>query len=185
MRARMALYYGNIPIEHREVDLKKKPSSLFQYSPKATVPVLVLEDGTVIDESLNIMRWVLTQKDPEHWNSHEKEANTLIAQNDLQFKKILDKYKYSKEPENIEQYWQEALLFLNVLENNLNQHTFLLDDKPTLADYAIFPFIRQFAHVDKTRFYSAEFHKLQIWLDCFLESDIFQNIMKKYDYWYD
>ena len=48
MRARMALWASGQHCELREVVLRDKPAELLAASPKGTVPVLVLADGTVI-----------------------------------------------------------------------------------------------------------------------------------------
>jgi len=185
IRAGMALRYGNIDVEHREITLKNKPASLLAYSPKGTVPVLVLPEGKVIDESLDIMYWVLAQSDPEHWNSHATEVTSLINTNDNYFKTILDQYKYPKDKdiEQVDSYWQQAYTFLTELEVCLKQHRFLCDERPNLADFAIFPFVRQFAKVDWERFCQAALPKLQAWLNYFLQADIFQSIMQKHALW--
>ena len=98
MRARLALHSSGIALQHREVELTNKPASLLAASPKGTVPVLVLPDGQVIDESLDIMRWALQTQDPLQWWPQDaailNNAMALIEENDGPFKYALDRYKY-------------------------------------------------------------------------------------------
>ncbi len=67
MRARMALEASGADLELVEVSLRNKPARMLELSPKGTVPVVELDDGTVIDESLDIMLWTLRNQDPEGW----------------------------------------------------------------------------------------------------------------------
>lgn len=185
MRARLAIFSADIQVELREVVLKNKPPELLQASSKATVPVLVLPDGQVIDESLDIMLWALQKNDPEGWlNCPFKQANELIDGNDFEFKPLLDAYKYAdRYPEPAELYRQQAEVFLQGLESRLQHQPYLLGEEVSYADMAIFPFIRQFAHVDKNWFQQTEYHHLQLWLKNFLETDSFAKVMKKHDAW--
>ena len=207
MRARMAILYSQIKVELREVVLKDKPSAMLEASSKATVPVLVLTDATVIDESLEIMRWSLNQHDPDDWllsNAHstdihgtilhkcitqntdeQNNINALIRQNDNIFKIHLDHYKYSERfPEHsILYYRQKAELFLQQLEHLLQQNIFLFGKTACLADIAIFPFIRQFAYVDIKWFDNSPYPKLVKWLHYWLECELFSVSMKKYPQW--
>lgn len=185
MRARLVLYSSGIKCELREVVLRDKPKEMVEISPKATVPVLQLEDGTVIDESHDIARWALAQNDPNGWSQHLEEMNTLVEINDFKFKTHLDKYKYSsRNPElSKEEHRKNADFYLEHLENLLTSNTFLSADEPTVTDLAVFPFIRQFAFVDKDYFESLKYKRLQKWLDYHLTSPIFKNIMNKYEQW--
>lgn len=183
MRARMALSYAGIAVEVREISLKDKPAHMLQVSPKATVPVLVLPDGQVIDQSLQIMQWALQQHDADGWLSADPQhAALLIAENDGSFKQNLDRYKYAiRFPEHsAADYRQQGELFLAKLELHLQQTSFLLSNKISLADIAIFPFIRQFAAVDSDWFASADYIKLKSWLQHLVESELFQGAMLKY-----
>lgn len=183
MRARMALSYAGIAVEVREISLKDKPAHMLQVSPKATVPVLVLPDGQVIDQSLQIMQWALQQHDADGWLSADPQnAALLIAENDGSFKQNLDRYKYEiRFPEHsAADYRQQGELFLAKLELHLQQTSFLLSNKISLADIAIFPFIRQFAAVDSDWFASADYIKLKSWLQHLVESELFQGAMLKY-----
>jgi len=188
MRARLAIQAAGLQVELREVVLKNKPDELLRASPKATVPVLILPDGRVIDESRDIMLWALQQNDPELWLGDSDEllesVNSLIDCNDFEFKENLDGYKYADcYPESAEYYRQKGELFLQQLTERLSQHSYLLGDQISLADMAIFPFVRQFAHVDKNWFEQTVYKRLQQWLAGFLVSDCFKKIMVKSSPW--
>ncbi len=186
IRARMAIAVSRLSVELREVVLKNKPEAMLSISPKATVPVLQLEDG-VIDESLDVMQWALQQSDPLNLgllDTHIKGPD-LIASNDGEFKSWLDLYKYAdRHPEMTAiEYRAKACEFLGRLEQQLEQHRFLLGEDLTFTDIAIFPFIRQFAYVDIAWFQSSDFPKLIAWLNSLLESELFLNVMEKYQAW--
>nr|WP_062268227.1 glutathione S-transferase [Endozoicomonas arenosclerae] len=189
MRARLALTYSGSELEHREILLKNKPQAMLEASPKGTVPVLVLPEGKVIDESLDIMLWALAVNDPQNWlpeSSEDKSAiMALIKKNDFEFKSQLDRYKYAdRHPEHpMEYYRSQGELFLEQLDSLLSNQDYLMGDKLTLADMAIAPFIRQFAHVDRDWFYSTRYENLQQWLKAFLESKLFIQIMIKHPVW--
>jgi len=190
MRARLAICYSQVEVELREVVLKDKPTSLLAYSPKGTVPVLVTQDKKVIDESRDIMQWALSQNDSNDWlrknQSHlQKQISSLIDENDNEFKAILDKYKYAdRHPEYSEaEYREQGSHFLNQLELLLNLHNNLIDEEISLADIAIFPFIRQFASVDKIWFEQSPYPKLRAWLNRQTSSTLFTDIMYKYPQW--
>ncbi|MGY8763293.1 MAG: glutathione S-transferase N-terminal domain-containing protein [Fidelibacterota bacterium] len=185
MRARLALAYSGIDYEHREILLKNRPDELYALSPKGTVPVLQLNDGTVIDESIDVMKWALAQSDPDCWYTDKiVEQNSLIAQNDDEYKKRLDMYKYHERfPEGSYDEFQNAVgEILKVYELILSKSSYLCGDNVTLADMALFPFIRQGAHVDLAWF-NAQFSILSKWLKIFNESELFMSIMKKYTLW--
>jgi len=182
MRARMALKYAGIALEIREIELKNKPAHMLKVSPKATVPVLVLSDGTVLEQSLEIMFWALQQQDKDDWLIADSElTQQLIAENDIIFKQALDKYKYAiRFPEqSAEVYRTQGEVFLQRLEILLIQSQYLLSSQISLADIAIFPFIRQFSGVDTIWFEAAPYPKLKIWLKTLIESELFTNIMQK------
>jgi glutathione S-transferase len=190
MRARLAIVYSQVEVEIREVILKDKPTSLLAYSPKGTVPVLVTYKKQIIDESRDIMLWALQQQDSNDWlctsqPTLQKQISSLIDENDNEFKVILDKYKYAdRYPEcSATEYRVQAEFFLNQLELLLNLHKNLVSDNVSLADMAIFPFIRQFAHVDRSWFDGAPYPKLRAWLDEHLKSELFSAVMLKYPQW--
>ncbi len=192
MRARMALFYAGVAVEIREISLKQKPASMLQVSPKGTVPVLVLTDGTVLEQSLDIINWALLQSDQDDWAmqadmSAKKLTDALIASNDVEFKKALDQYKYAiRFPENPpEIYRAQGELFLTRLENLLKQTTYLCRDQLSKADIAIFPFVRQFSMVDEAWFENAQYPKLKAWLNGLLDSELFLGVMQKYPTWLD
>ena len=183
IRARMALAYAGIETEQREVDLKNKPLGLTAVSPKATVPVLILDNGRVIDESLDIMSWALEQSDLDGWLRLElkTECDELIRLNDKRFKPILDNYKYPNRSEQKEASYHRdnSLFYLEKLNSLLMKNRYLLAEHMTFADVAIFPFIRQFSLVDPEWFEQSDYQFLKIWLSTFLVSELFLLIMKK------
>ncbi|NQZ58095.1 MAG: glutathione S-transferase [Lentisphaeraceae bacterium] len=187
MRARLALWSSLGKVEIREVILRDKPASMLEYSSKGTVPVLVLPNGEVIDESRDIIFWALQKNDPDQWlrADKKKEVGDLLDENDFSFKEHLDQYKYAvRHPdEPMETYRQRGEQFLTKLEERLKLHKYLIDDEISVADISIFPFIRQFAFVDKAWFAQSHYTELQNWLDHFLNSDLFNNIMNKYPQW--
>ncbi len=190
MRARMALWTADIAVELREVKLANKPPELAQASPKATVPVLVLDDGTVVDESIAIMRWALAQNDPENWLSGDDTA--LIEQNDGPFKHHLDRYKYpTRYPDENDgdeaafrvNHREQGRAILGKINARLTEHANLFGAQRTLADIALFPFIRQFANTDRVWFDAQDLPHLQNWLEAHLASDLFKAIMPKFTPW--
>lgn len=183
MRARMALWVAGIAVELREVKLAAKPPELIEVSPKATVPVLVLPDGTVIEESLAIMRWALAQSDPESWLAGDDAA--LIGRNDGAFKHHLDRAKYPGryEEENGTDHRAEGLALLQPLETRLEESACLCGPTRSMTDIALFPFIRQFAHIDREWFARQPLPHLQAWLERHLASDLFAAVMPKFAPW--
>ena len=171
VRARMAIKYSKIDVEIREIDLKKIPDELVLISPKATVPVILQPDGKVIDESWDIVKWAIAQNDPDCWQGIDGcyviDAEVLVKTNDHSFKIDLDHYKYAdrypKYP--MQHYRDEGEKFLAELEQRLTITRFLSSDKISISDIAIFPFIRQFANVDKNWFDSTPYPKLKTWLN--------------------
>jgi glutathione S-transferase len=187
IRARLALASAGIVVELREVELRNKPEAMLAVSAKATVPVLVLNDGGVIDESLDIMRWALAHNDPDHWIERTclQDAEQLIRINDGEFKYYLDRYKYAdRYPEYTVQYYrQQGESFLAQLEKRLNQNPFLCGAHFSLADAAILPFIRQFAAVDSDWFESMPYPAIKRWLNEFIASGLFVKVMSKHLPW--
>ena len=184
----MSICYAAVTVELREVLLREKPVSLAAASPKATVPVLQLPDGRVVDESAAIMRWALDQSDPERWRRDELalETDALVEENDTCFKVHLDHYKYwDRFPGQTQtNYRSEGEKFLCQLEYRLGPQQYLLADALTFADVAIFPFVRQFAFVDKPWFDQAPYPNLQLWLEKLLESPLFLKGMTKFPVWH-
>ena len=185
MRARMALRYSGVEVSIVEVSLKAKPAEMLALSSKGTVPVLDV-DGRVIDESLEIMRWALAQNDPQDWLLKDDPQGqltiaALIEANDQSFKVHLNRYKYAERyPEQPMAFYRaEGEVFLRKLEEMLASRDYLLADHPSLADVALMPFVRQFAHVDREWFAQTPYRRLQAWLQRFIESDLFTSIMAK------
>jgi glutathione S-transferase len=196
MRARLActLFLPPQSLELREVVLKNKPPELLAISPKATVPVLQLNNDSlladsIIDESRDIMSWAL-ELAPEAYKAQylplhlQLEIEELIDENDGPFKWALDRYKYSDRYDESEEYYRKlGEIFLRKLEQLLEQRRYLFTAELSLADIAIFPFVRQFAHVDKQWFEQSPYPKLIQWLKEGLESELFNAIMDKYKPW--
>ncbi|RNJ63351.1 MAG: glutathione S-transferase [Porphyrobacter sp. IPPAS B-1204] len=183
MRARMALWVAGVTVTLREVKLAAKPPALIAASSKATVPVLVLADGTVIDESLGIMRWALARNDPEGWLDGDDPA--LIAVNDGVFKHHLDRAKYPGryEEDGVTDHRAAALALLDPLETRLAASPWLCGGKRSLTDIALFPFIRQFAAIDPAWFEGLPLPHLQAWLERLVTSDLFASVMPKFTPW--
>ncbi len=188
MRARLALDIAQISVQLREVVLRDKPEEFLAASPSATVPTLVFGDGTVIDESIDIMRWVLALSDPQNWllpAELQAEADELIELADGDFKHHLDHYKYANRYDEGEGliHRQQASQFLTELDQRLQQTANLMGERITLADIAIAPFVRQFANVDRSWFDNQSWAALVEWLNNFCQSDAFNRIMDKYPQW--
>ena len=189
MRARLGILFAELQVELREITLKNKPSQMLAISPKGTVPVLQLVDGTVIEESREIMIWALEQQDPQGLLDAEvlQQANALIDKNDNEFKYWLDRYKYADRHTDMTQteYRQKGEIFLQVLEELLTKNPYLLGKTVTIADIGIMPFVRQFAHVDRDIFYSLPYPNLQRWLQDWLQHPFFLQTMTKFQPWQD
>ncbi|HCT04872.1 MAG TPA: glutathione S-transferase [Pseudomonas sp.] len=181
MRARLALRYSGVPVRIVEVSLKAKPAEMLALSPKGAVPVLSV-DGRVIEESLEIMQWALAQHDPDNWLLQGDPAIlALIAENDQHFKYYLNRYKYAERyPEQpMEHYRAGGEVFLQKLEGLLAERDYLVANHLTLADAALAPFVRQYAHVDRVWFAGTSYKRLQVWLERFLTSPLFMAVMAK------
>lgn len=182
MRARMALLVSGTDCEIREVKLRDKPPEMLAASPKGTVPVLVLPDGAVIDESIDIMRWALERNDPEDWLAGDDKD--LIDTNDGAFKHHLDRYKYADRHESDPvEHRASALAILGKLEQRLNAHAYLCGDRRSLADIAIMPFVRQFAQTDRDWFDTQALPRLQHWLADLRASSLFEAAMVRREPW--
>ncbi len=189
MRARMAIAVSGQACALREVVLRNKPPEMIAASPKGTVPVLVLPDEQVIEESLEIMRWALARNDPEEWlkplNDDRDNIGALIAENDGSFKNDLDRYKYPTRYGLTDPllHRTQGLAFLKKLNTRLQKADYLCGKVFTFADAAISPFIRQFANTDREWFNALDLPGLQNWLRNILESDRFVSVMEKYPTW--
>jgi glutathione S-transferase len=192
MRARLALLASGVVHEHREVALKNKPAHMLALSPKGTVPVLWLPDansGQVLEQSLDIMRWALRQQDPMGWlpatEAAMADALALIAHNDGPFKHHLDRYKYPNrsglQSGNADR--DAAAVWLLSLNARLGVQPFLAGGHWGLADAAIAPFVRQYAHTDPDWFAAQPWGALARWLTSFEDSDMFSAVMQKHVPW--
>lgn len=182
MRARLALLVSETPCEIREVKLSAKPAELAAASPKATVPVLALPEGGVIDQSLDIMRWALGRHDPEDWL--ERDDAALIDANDRAFKQHLDRYKYPDRHRRDPAVHRAAgLEMLAVLEGRLVSSPQLGGAVRGLADMALMPFVRQFAAVDRDWFDAQPLTRLRRWLDDHVRSPLFERAMLRLQPW--
>ena len=181
MRARLAIAAAGTPVALREVVLRDKPAAFLEASPSGTVPCLVTDDG-VLDESLDIMLWALRINDPEGWLDMPSDGFDWISRCDGPFKSALDRTKYpprypGSDPEVSR---AEAQVFLAALEAQMGDWIF---GRPSVADYAILPFVRQFAFVDKPRFDAQPWPRVHAWLARFLSSARFERTMQKYPQW--
>lgn len=182
MRARMALLASQTLCEIREVKLAAKPAEMLAASPKGTVPVLLLPDGRVIDESLDIMRWALGQHDPAQWLTRDDKA--LIAANDGPFKHHLDRYKYAdRHGSDAHDHRAACIRLLEPLEQRLASHAHLCGEASGLTDAAIFPFVRQFAETDRPWFDAQSLPRVQDWLAGHLASPLFAAAMPRLAPW--
>jgi glutathione S-transferase len=179
MRARLAISSARRTVVLREVVLRDKPEAMIEVSPKATVPVLILPDGQVIDESYDVMNWALGE------GGATADERALVMQCDVEFKPYLDRYKYPNKQENYdrEQTLSDAGKYLSLLDQRLENNDFLFGDERGFADIGIAPFVRQFAHVDRGWFLQSEWENLIRWYGEFIEWDGFKSIMVKYPKW--
>lgn len=184
MRARLALAASGQRCELREVELKRKPPEMLAASPKGTVPVLVLADGTVIDQSLDIMRWALAAHDPLRW-LQPGDTEALVAACDDHFKPQLDRYKYPGRFADAVQAEarEQGARFLRELEARLAASAFLLGADASLADAALMPFVRQYAMVEPAWFEAQPWPRLRAWLADWIASPLFDSVMRKNPPW--
>jgi len=189
MRARLALDASGQGCELREIALREKPSEMLRAAPKGTVPVLVVAEGEVIDESLDIMLWALRRSDPEHWLTPDADSLegmlALIARFDSHFKQHLDRYKYPDRFVEADSMVSrtEACLDLELLENRLARTAHLAGERVSLADMAVAPFVRQFANVDTVWFARQSWPAVQHWLTAIVASERFVRIMRPVPVW--
>lgn len=192
MRARLAILLAKQPVMLRAIVLKNKPDQMLQASNKGTVPVLVIDQSTAIDESLDIMLWALSKNDPDNLLYKEKsdalpQMLSLIDRFDNEFKECLDKYKCAKRyhESSITDVRRNCEVFVDELEKYLTEHKFVMGETLSLVDYAILPFMRQFARVERQWYLQSSYPNLQRWLKLHLQSRIFSKAMTKYPLWLD
>ena len=199
MRARLAILLAQQKVQLRAITMKDKPADMLSASPKGTVPVLILDSDIetennkqVIDESLDVMLWALNRNDPENL-LYTQQKNALpemlkiIEENDKYFKPNLEQYKRAKRfhGEDEEQCRLQCEPFIQQLEHRLSQHEFLMGPTPSLLDYALLPFIRQFSRVNRQLYLQGPYTHLQRWLSHHLQSRLFSIAMTKYPLWLD
>jgi len=203
MRARIAIFKAKQTVLLRDLVLTNKPQEMLAASPKGTVPVVVLDNGTVIEESLEVMLWALNETDPDNLlHSPLDKANrgidksperapaemlSLIYEFDHGFKGCLEQYKCAKryKENNLLEYRAACQRYVQNLEERLTQHLFLMSDKESLVDIALLPFIRQFARVERQWYLQAPYPKVRQWLNNYLQSSLFSKVMAKYPLWLD
>lgn len=186
MRARMALLQASRTFDAVEVSLRAKPASLLALSPKATVPVLQLPDGQVIDESWDIIRWAFSASPAQGWwdRAQSPDNLNLLQRNDGDFKRHLDRWKYPQ------RYTGDALtpeahrdgavdVLLHPLEDRLRDAPHLGGDTPCATDLAVMPFVRQFAAVAPDWFAGLELPAVRGWLHAWLAHPLFVACMAK------
>jgi len=192
MRARIAIFKAKQTVYLRDLVLSNKPSEMMKASPKGTVPVLVLANGTVIEESLEVMLWAFQQADPDnlmhnHINNAQSDMLMLINEFDTDFKTALEQYKCAKryQEKNIIQQRELCQQYLERLEQRLTKHLFLMSDKESLADIALLPFIRQFAKVERQWYLQSPYPNVRQWLNNYLQSPMFTKVMATHPLWAD
>lgn len=202
MRARLAILLAEQAVLLRAITMHNKPAEMLAASPKGTVPVLVLNSDSaenssaydakpqVIDESLDIMLWALKRNDPQNllYREHAEALPTMlkiIEENDQQFKPNLENYKRAKRFHDPEEASCRLLCepFIQRLESRLTAHDFFMGPTPSLLDYALLPFVRQFAKVNRPLFREGPYTNLQRWLHRHLQSRLFAKAMVKYPLW--
>ena len=197
MRARIAIFKSKAPVHLRDLVLSNKPPEMITASPKATVPVVVLPSGEVIEESLDVMLWALKSSDPNdllHYSNEQAltEMLNLINIFDNDFKTCLEQYKCAKryKENNVEECRAECETFIQLLETRLNNSCgngkcYLFGEKESLADIALLPFIRQFARIERQWYLQSPYPKVKQWLNHYLQSPMFTKVMAKYPLWLD
>ena len=183
IRARLALLVSKQTVELREVLLRDKPEDFLDKSPSKTVPCLILNDE-VIDESLDIMLWALKINDPENWLEIPTNGFDLIQLIDHEFKPLLDKTKYADRfpDEDFKKNRADAIKILREIDESMSKNS-PFKDNLTLLDMAIFPFIRQFAFIDRDFFNNLNLRNLDDWLNLILNSELFSQCQKKFKQW--
>lgn len=192
MRARLAIFKTKQPVLLRDLVLSNKPKEMLAASPKGTVPVVVLANNTVIEESVDIMLWALQEADPDDLLHCQDESVLsamllLINEFDKDFKACLEAYKCAKryQEDNISQCRAACEYYIKQLEQRLTEHAFLMSDKESLADIALIPFIRQFARIERQWYLQSPYPMVRQWLNSYLQSALFTKVMAKHPLWVD
>ncbi|MDD1793301.1 glutathione S-transferase [Enterovibrio sp. ZSDZ42] len=190
MRSRLAILHAGQAVILRDIDMNNKPDDMLAISPKGTVPVLDLGDGTVIDESLDVMIWALTQSDPNNLlYSHDSEQlpamRELIQRHDVEFVGALQRYRAASRyhDNNKTECRDKCCEWLAPIEQKLSEHAYIMGEQPSLVDYAMLPFIRQFSRVDKRWYAQAPFPRLRAWLINHYNDPTFSKVMVSHPKW--
>ena len=184
MRARLAIASAGRTVELREILLRNKAPDFLEASPKGTVPVLLAD--SIIEESIDVMRWATSHTDHESLlRNMDNAAYALITECDGEFKAALDRTKYAIRYPKTDAAHNRAIAtsFIIKLNKQLDGKPWLYGDQPSFGDLAILPFVRQFAHTDLDWWSAQSFCHAQNWLDAFKASDRFKFIMTKYIPW--
>lgn len=192
MRARLAIFKAKQTVLLRDLVLSNKPAEMISVSSKGTVPVLVLSNGTVIEESLEVMLWALQEMDPADLLDCQQEGALsamllLINEFDNNFKTYLEAYKCAKryQEDNVAECRAVCQQYIQQLEQRLTAHSFLMSDKESLADIALIPFIRQFARIERQWYLQSPYPMVRQWLNSYLQSSVFTKVMAKHPLWVD
>ncbi len=192
IRARWALLICEIKVEIREIDLKNKPLDFLNKSKTKTVPILIKKDSEVIEESLEIILWALSESKRGNIkliylpDNKKKDIFEIINENDNEFKYHLDRFKYSTRYHDInkEFHFTNAIKFIKRCNELLAENKYFFGDSPTIADWSIWPFIRQFRiaceNQKRTDYLGPS---IKNWLDSFENNGKFKSLMYKYELW--
>jgi glutathione S-transferase len=189
MRARLAIFRSKQAVELRDVKLTNKPAAMLIASAKGTVPILVVSATQVIDESLDVMLWSLGKSDPANLllesASRLSDLLAFIAVYDREFKPCIERYKAAKRyhETNVEACREACEAYIQDLERRLSEHDYIFAEHESIADIAIFPFIRQFAKVERQWYVQSSYPNLKRWLNRYLQSGMFNKVMTLYPIW--
>lgn len=183
IRARSVLIACGVQYEHREVNLKDKPKSLLEFSPKGTVPVLVLDNKQIIDESIDIIKWAIGENDPLAL-ARPNSADVIIDDTMSNFLPGIYQCKYPERYDvDHEEIKQKNRLWLQSKDKILSKQKYLFDDSISYVDFAVFPFFRQWRHIDQEFFESL--NATNTWLESILAQDFFDKVMQNHPVWQD
>lgn len=191
MRARIAIFKSKQPVLLRDIKLNNKPPEMLALSSKGTVPMLVVSESEVIEESLDIMLNMLSTNDPHDLltkqHSTLPEMLTIIERFDHDFKDALNAYRCAKryQENNVLELREICEVFIGELEARLSTHQFLMSDSESLLDIALMPFIRQFSKVERQWYQQSPYPKLRAWLNKYLQSPMFTKVMAQHELWID
>ena len=192
IRARWALLICGIKVELREVDLKNKPLEFINISKTKTVPIMVTTNKEVIEESLDIIIWALSESKNKYIKnfyfpiSKEEEILEIISENDDGFKYHLDRFKYSARYNLSKEdfHFIEAAKYIKKWNKKLTNSRWLIGDNPSIADWCVWPFVRKYKIAcesqKKTNYFD---DPIKEWLGYFEKHQYFKKLMRKFDPW--